>query len=221
MAQASGSHFKLVYQDWINVQGKTYPAPNTLHPVVIKRMEENANKDGFFDGMLRAPFFEENFQANQSGYYFRHSNFISFFIKHFGYENIVEKVSDDDCEYFYPIEIERNGLEFLSSESEFIHNGEKLIYKFEDIINKDILNHLKTGKLKIVVNNIIDPGGPMYFVDKLTKQFKSMGITPSSIIFMFGNTPYIFKDHKEEFGCTIVNSIRWLPVLFLTNWSNR
>lgn len=190
MAQASGSHFKLIYQDWINVQGVRYPAPNCLHPLAIKLIEENANIDGYHRGTLKAPFYEHNFQRNNSGYYFRHTNIISFFEKHFGYENIVETVNvDDSCEYYYPIEIEWSGMNYLINPSTFNYHGKEYTYSFKDCLNQDILTLINSGKVKLLVANIIDPGPSFQDIEELKDSLVNAGVNESQIVFMFGNVP--------------------------------
>jgi hypothetical protein len=200
MAQASGSHFKLIYQDWITVRGVKFPAPNCLHPMAIKLIEEDANVNGYHPGTLKAPFYEHNFQRNNSGYYFRHGNFVSFFEKHFGYENIVETVDiTDDCEYIYPIEIEWSGFNYLINPAVMEYKGKEYEYKFKDCFRKDILELINSGKVKLVIHNIIDPSPVFSYVEEVKDSLVNCGIKEEQIVFMFGNTPYEYNRQIHKF----------------------
>lgn len=202
MAQVSGLPFKLVYQDWITIDDINYPVPNGLHPLVIDKIKESSTH-GYQN--FRAIEFEQEFQRNNSGYYFRHSNLIGYFEFHYGIDNIVPltEVNNENITYWFPIEIEWSGMEYLQNPSQFEYEGNFYHYSIEHVLNQNALELLRSGKLKLLISNFIDPASHTVYIVGLTRKFKNLGIDPKNIYFLFGNVPYEFVRIKEQLGSNV------------------
>jgi hypothetical protein len=189
MEQESGSRFKLVYPYWTSDEaGFSFPIPNGLHIEIVKWIQ-TIHDTGMASRHLRIDIFDELFQKNNSGFYFRHSNFIWHFLRSFSYSDLVkeEEIINDDNNYIFPIELELQGPNFIVNNQTFILNNNTYNYSFIDTIPPAIIELIKKGKVKILLTNLIDQSISSEFIHSIGNVFSSKGIDLSNIILAQGN----------------------------------
>ena len=194
-----GSILKFVFSSWAERSGKRCPISNGMHPEINNHIKEIVHQITSYDPFaysLRVPELDSLYQIPDSGIFFRHSNLLHFFIKNYGEENVVteDEVVDDGSIYFYPIEWEQSGFRALVEDINFKLNGKEYQYRFSNIIPLKILTLLQNNKIKILICNIIDPGGPLHLIHMFEKEMEAMMVSPSNIVFLQGNTPST-KEH--------------------------
>jgi hypothetical protein len=127
------SVLKIVYSRWVN----SIPLPNGLTNDLASWATKNLDK-------LDSRYF---FNDPASSYYFRNSNF------HLHCKNLVPLISeseiDDTGTYLYPIEIECNTIRYLINPQ----NN----YNFIDTLSDTMIGYLKSGKVNLLLVNMIDP----------------------------------------------------------------
>ena len=154
------SVLKILYDKWFTHNGTRYPFANgttekienfaknftTLQPELDRILE--LNKHYYFND----PEF---------GYYFRNSNFYLHCKK-----NNIEMVSEvtDSSIYYYPVEIEGNTIQFVLTD-EFVNN-----------INETTLAHLKAGRVKLLLVNMVDPAMELSVLKDIEQFFNNLGI---------------------------------------------
>lgn len=162
---------KIVYSKWFTYNNKRYPFANGTSDRIVKLSSGLAPK-GEFD---RIPELDEFYYYNDpsSDYYFRNSNFYL----HCKLNNI-EAVSDvtDDSSYYYPVETECNTIQFVLTED------------FIKTIDNSILEHLRTGRVKLLLVNMVDPSVEPSVLKDIETFFNKYGIT--DITALQGNVRY-------------------------------
>jgi len=162
---------KVVYSNWYTFENKRYPFPNGFSNKSINSIPtDKLVPTGEFDEILALEdlFF---FNNPNSDYYFRNSNFY-FHCKKQG----IEFVSEDEIgtgTYVYPIEIECNTIQYALRD------------QFLETLSNTLLEHLKSGKVKLLFVNMVDPGIEPAIVEQATKFFDGI-----DIIFLQGNIRY-------------------------------
>jgi hypothetical protein len=106
----------------------------------------------------------------------------------------LNEIKDDDFTYIYPLEV-KDTLNALNNENTFELNNEKCKWYFRDIIPNDLLKHLKTGKVKILISAIHDPLYDEYSISQFELQMNSLGVDGSNIIFLGGSN---FQEYYEK-----------------------
>ena len=87
-----------------------------------------------------------------------------------------ENVLDDEFIYLYPIEISAATIEAFNSTN------------LLNSISNTVLNNLKTGKIKLIINMVHDPIiGQSTDIIHFEKTMNNIGVDSSNIIFIFGN----------------------------------
>jgi hypothetical protein len=134
---------KVVYSRWYTYNNKRYPFPNGLSDKIINWAQtQELIPVGEYDHItaLEDQYFFNNPESN---YYFRNSNFYF----HCKQQNI-EFVTEDDIDtgtYVYPIETECNTIRYALQDS------------FLETLSDTLLSHLKSGKVKLLFVNMVDP----------------------------------------------------------------
>jgi hypothetical protein len=178
---------KLVYSDWYNQSGVyKIPIPNGLPNVLVTRIQ-----DAYIENKTLVEVQQDIQSENQSIVFVHdHNNFIGYHKKYYDNSTIVsvEEIVDDNSIYLYPIEI-RTGLHSLMSVMSFTLNGQRHEYLFTDIIPAQVLSHLRTGKLKLLINYIHEPLATeeKYHFSEIEKRMNQLGIDGSNIIVVGGN----------------------------------
>jgi hypothetical protein len=188
MAQASGSRFKLVFSHWYHYNGEACPISNGLHPATadwIKKLEDPT----LCGRHLRHPFLDHRFQTSDLGYFYRHGNFIWHFCKVHSEQNLIteEQVIDDGSVYYFPIEVEWSGLHILSNPKKFTLDGNSYEYRFSDTLTPRMLNLLQSGKVKLLITNLIDASAIQGQIRDFEKIVNDLGIDSSNVIVAQGN----------------------------------
>lgn len=227
MAQENGSPFKLVFTDWwvsrkyFGVARFKFPVPNGLHPAFVKKTlatlsDENLNNPVLLEkSMMRSTTLSETFQAKDpvtgldNGNFFRHGNFLGYWHKcgfinedklNFNYIVSHEEIDEnDDVTYYYPIEVERDGLRLISDDVTITVDGVNYSYKLVDQWPPKLLHLFRTGKVKILIINIVDATGPLMYVTKFEDLVVSKGIKPKNLVWLQGDIPnYYFSPNRAH-----------------------
>jgi hypothetical protein len=195
MSAIHGKKFKLVYTDWYIQHGEKKPFGNGMHPLVREFIQDCIKKNLDID-YYKILQYESEHKAIKFG----HSELINYFQRNFK-ENIISinQIQNDDFIYIYPLEI-KTTLAPLIEENILDLNGEKYNWYLKDLFSEQLLNHLKNGKVKILINIIHDPLYDDYKIRLFEKQMNELGIDGRNIIFLGGSkfTEYYGK-HRESF----------------------
>lgn len=205
------SKFKFVYTSWLNLSFGKYPVANGMHPKVIDQMQSIGNTDTIEkprDTYDRINKFDQDFQSPDSGIVFRHMSLYQYFKKHYGESNFVDESQidpSDSCIYFLPYEIELKNIDYFYTNFNFKVNEENLIYRFEDTLSPNILQHLRSGKVKILIGSLTEPTYSIDTLKNLEKKFLSLGISQENAICLWGNTN---KSYTGIVQCTAHASLQ-------------
>jgi hypothetical protein len=194
------SILKVVYPNKIVDQtGYIQYLLNGVHPAVIEfiyKKLENCPQLSVYEITEEIKSFNEDSNWDR---FFRHSNFQSYYRRHYFNQdqNIVDidGIKEDGNIYIWPIEVGGSLDDFYRS-STLILDGKTYEYTFVDTINPILLEYIKKGLVKIVINTIHDPlvvGGNLYQIEKY---FESHGIDPSNITVIGGND---FQEYYQEY----------------------
>jgi hypothetical protein len=189
MAQANGSRFKLVYPHWINNGcSKPFPIANGLHIATVEWLQ-GLEIPELFERHLRVPYLDQFLQKTEFGLYFRHSNFIWHFLQNFPFENLIKEtdIIDDGSIYIFPVEIELQGAVILANPYKFKINGIEYSYSFFNTITPGILKLMQTGKVKLLITNLVDASLLNSHIYEIETIIISHGIDPKNVILCQGN----------------------------------
>ena len=185
-----GSKFKIIYTDWYIHSGERRPFGNGIHPIIREFIQyvykNNLNID---------PYRILQYGVGEKGIKFDHSELINYFNRNFP-KNIIssKQILDDDFIYIYPLEI-KDTLGALNNENGFELNSEKYKWYLRDIIPNDLIEHLKNGKVKLLVSLMHDPLYDDYNIHQFELQMKELGIDGSNLIFLGGSN---FQEYYEK-----------------------
>ncbi len=190
MEAVNGSYFKVIYTDWYIEGGERKPHGNGTHPAICDFIQDAIKRNLKMDW---ADVLQKN--AEEKVIKFGHSELINYFGRNFS-KNIISsnQIMDDDSIYIYPIEIKAT-LSGLNELNKFKIGDVLYEYYLRDIIPIDVLNHLKTGKVKILINIIHDPLYDENNIRKFEIQLNKLGIDGSNIIFLGGSK---FEEYYEK-----------------------
>ena len=201
MVQENGSRFKLVFSHFIDQDNQRYPIPNGLHPCVsgvIQNLIKDGNKVHLHYPYHRFDDFHQQVKdhVGTEGFLFNHANFYGWFRIHHGHESsiTVDEIKDDNSVYLYLVEV-TGSWEAICGKHTFTINGESVNFTFKDTIPPKILDHLRSGKVKLVVNNNHDPIQHPNTLRLIETDLETVGIDGSNIIFVSGS-----KYSKEEYA---------------------
>lgn len=190
MEKMHGSNFKLVYTDWLIINGERRPFGNGIHPIITEFIQyvhkNNLNIDYY--KILQ-------YGDGEKGIKFDHSELLNYFNRNFS-NNVVSlnQIKDDDFTYIYPLEV-KDTLSALHSENGFELNDTKYKWYLKDIFNEKLLEHFKSGKVKILVSLMHDPLYDDYSISQFELQMNSLGIDGSNIILLGGSN---FQEYYEK-----------------------
>lgn len=190
MSAIHGSNFKLVYTDWYIHHGQLKPFGNGMHPIIREFIEyiikNNLNLDWY--QVLQ-------YSENEKGIKFDHSELINYFERNFP-KNIVSlnKIEDDKSIYIYPLEIKAT-LNAIYDENGFTLNDTEYKWYLKNIIPTKIIEHVKSGKVKILISLIHDPLYDDNSIRTFELEMQKLGIDGSNIIFLGGSK---FSEYYEK-----------------------
>ena len=190
MSAIHGSNFKLVYTDWYIHHGQLKPFGNGIHPIIREFIEyiikNNLNLDWY--QVLQ-------YSENEKGIKFDHSELINYFQRNFP-KNIISlnKIEDDKSIYIYPLEIKAT-LNAIYDENGFTLNDTEYKWYLKNIIPTKIIEHAKSGKVKILISLIHDPLYDDNSIRTFELEMQKLGIDGSNIIFLGGSK---FSEYYEK-----------------------
>jgi len=174
--------FKLVYSDWYIACGARKPFGNAIHPTIrdfIQYVHKN-NLNIDYHKILQ-------YEQKEKGIKFNHSELYNFFERNFP-KNIIStsQIMDDDFTYIYPLEIS-DTLRALVSQNSFELEEKHYTWYLLDIIPKELINHFRSGKVKILINIIHDPNYDHLNMREFEIQMNKIGMHSANIIFLSGS----------------------------------
>ena len=194
MEEMFGSKFKFIYTDWYIENGARKPFGNCIHPI-IREFIQNIYKNN-----LNIDYYKIlQYGGGEKAIKFDHSEMINYFNRNFP-KNVISlnQINDDDFIYIYPLEI-KDTLSALNNKNSFELNGNKINWYLKDILNKELIEYLKIGKVKILVSLIHDPLYDDYNIREFELQMNSLGIDGSNIIILGGsNFQEYYEKHTES-----------------------
>lgn len=181
----------VVYSNWYNINNNDYPLPNGMSKELLRWVldETTLKPQGPYN---RLEELENRFFYNDptSHYYFRNSNFYFHCIR----QN-VPFVKEDKVmsgNYVYPIEIESNTIQYILNPT--------TDYNFASTLSDRMLSLLRTGTVKLLLVNMVDPALEPSVIKDVESYFNNLGI--SKIVLLQGN---IRKD--VDTGITQLESV--------------
>lgn len=229
MAQVNGSPFKLVFTDWwvsrkyLGVARFKFPMPNGLHSAFIEKAKEILSDEKLNNpvllekSMMRSTTLSETFQKKDpvtgldNGNFYRHGNFLGYWHKcsfinedklNQNYIVAPEDIDiNDDEVYYYPIEVECDGLRLISDNVNITVNGKDYNYQLVNTWSDKLLELMRMGKVKILIINIVDACGPLMYIKRFEDIIVEKGIDPKNLVWIQGDIPnYYFspgRTHKS------------------------
>lgn len=190
---------KLIYNERYFVNGYEDILLNGIHPAIAKYIKNNYTGTNIPRDAITDKIQSVNTNRSWSSF-FRGGNFLGYYTKHFSRTNIIkiEDIKDDDSIYLFPIDI--GGTTDDIYNQHVLHlDGTDYSYHFIDTIDPIILNHIKTGKVKLIFNCIHDPISACYSVRNAETYLNDNGINSSNIFFIFGNQyDTYFKEYPDS-----------------------
>jgi len=191
MVRASGSHFKFVYTNWLTVGTESVPIANGINPIGVRKLREVAvdpnllcfiNQNAYEEKVLsKHPEFDLFYMLG-------HSLLIHYLDCYYPKSCFVreDQIEDDDDIYLFILETNK-GNYTLYNEYTVTVDGTTTSCSVRDIFSESILAHLKTGKVKLVINNIQDPCPAPRELIKLYKILHDLKIPFNHMIIISGN----------------------------------
>lgn len=165
-----------VYSNWYTSNGTDYPLPNGMSAELLHWVKtvSQLTPQGPFDRLndLETRFF---YNDPSSHYYFRNSNFYFHCLR-----NNIPFVNEEEVttgNYVYPVEIESNTIQFILNST--------ADYNFASTLSSKMLSLLKTGSVKLLLVNMVDPSLETSVIKEVETYFNNLGI--SKIILLQGN----------------------------------
>ena len=165
---------KLVYDNWY----ESVPLANGVHPILVNYIKSSIPNISTVESIATG-------LMNNQMFPFRwHNNFFKYFKDH---EMIdPSQVVDDADIYIYPIEI-RTSLNSLFQDHSFDIGGNSYTYNIGDTFSPKVLNYLRSGKVKLVINYIHDPVSDEEDIVRFDALLQSIGIDGRHVIIVAGN----------------------------------
>jgi hypothetical protein len=209
MAQENGSRFKLVYSHWFYKNGIPYPLSNGLHPLVIAQIQEyivreNPNVQSVPE-KCRVEEVDRLYANVDSGILYRHSELFSHFAETFSMDNIIgeDEIVDDDSVYLFPVEFESDRFRFLKDDVSFTVNDTTIDYNFVETLTPNILNLIQSGRVKLIVSNMVDPSLDEGTLVAIEEKLSEGGISGENVIFLQGNIISGYQGKMKMLGSDI------------------
>ena len=189
---------KILYRNWYEQNGLKSPLANALDPIFVDHIKKYipTNLETFVRNGSREPELDVTFQRNNSGNMFRSGVFYQYVKEEFGDDIFInfDQVDEKNINIL-PIEVEMQGLNYITNGFSFSIDGINYDYDFRKIFKEDELKLLKQKKVYILLTNGIDPipSGNQW------KQFLSiisnLDIPIDRVIFKYGS---IAKDYDPK-----------------------
>jgi hypothetical protein len=194
METLSGSKFKLIYTDWLIDHSQRRPFGNGIHPIIREFIQH------IYKNNLNIDYYKIlQYGEGEKGIKFDHSELLNYFNRNFP-KNIIStnQILNDDFIYIYPLEI-KDTLSALNNHNSFELNGEKHLWYLRDIIPSEIIEHIKNGKVKILISIMHDPLYDDYNISQFESQMNQLDIDGDNIIFLGGsNFQEYYEKHPES-----------------------
>lgn len=181
-------NIRLIYEHWFNDGYQDRPFLNGVHPAVYSYIKKwygyKITNIESVKNHIRS--FNQDHHWNSL---FTHENLLSYYKKFYGLHTCIklEQMQDDDCIYLWPLEVGGVLGHFHREELRLSIEGQEYTYNFWDVITPQILEHLRSGKIKMLINMIHDPLTGSEDLVEIERKAKAHGINPTNIVFIAGN----------------------------------
>jgi len=191
MALVNGSHFKFVYTSWLKTSHGNYPIANGIHPEGINKYYEFYNETiqiGFGSQDNLEKKILEKYPAYENFFMLGHSLLMTYLEEFFPTSCFIgeDKIKDDDCAYFYPIETNK-GNYVLYNNYQVNVDGSDTECSFTDSIPEKIISLLRTNKIRLLICGIQDPCHHDRHLEFFMSNLEKVGIPKNNPIFIAGN----------------------------------
>ena len=189
----NSAKFKIIYTDWYISYNERRPFGNGIHPAVREFIKYNYKHN------LKLDYYKIlQYGSEQKIMPFDHSQLERYFKWNFP-KNIIStnQILDDDFIYIYPLEI-KDTLSRLICENKFTLEDVEYVWYLKDIIPIEIIEHLKTGKVKILINLLHDPLYDHISIAAFEKEMNMLGIDGSNIIVLGGTSFNQYYDIAKD-----------------------
>jgi hypothetical protein len=94
----------------------------------------------------------------------------------------------DDCVYFLPYELEGSNVDRISKNFNFVLNEETVEYNYAETLSPEILELLRSGKVKILLANLTEPSWSNDTLRSFESTYTKLGIDPVNVNWLMGNS---------------------------------
>lgn len=189
------SILKFIYDERVFVNGMDEILLNGVHPAVISYIKRNANeKKSVSEVCDEIRSYNENSTWDS---FFRHANFLGYYQRNFQNENLIRisEILEDGAIYLYPIEVATTLNDLVATQRVTI-DYITYNYHFLETLGPILLEHLKIGKVKLLINIIHDPIDSPSTLIKIEKYLTQYGVDPINCIIISGNN---YQDYYKEY----------------------
>jgi hypothetical protein len=184
---------KLVYDNWYVNGDIEFPIANGMHPDAIASARQMLDYKSISNlDAARNEFTQRMLSSKPEAKFRNHDNFLNYYRRNNLQQHLirVEQIVDDGSAYIYLLEI-MTDLQSLYKKHE---TGSHTFY-LHDMISPAALEHMKNGKLKIVISFAHDPVTQAVEIVNIEKYFHDLGIKGSNVIIIAGND---FKENPTK-----------------------
>ena len=192
---------KLVYSGIYYQYGEKEYILNGCHPKLKEHIENTLHMDS--NGISIQDVQEDIAKINENSSWrahISHSNFYKYIKAHHGKTVMITEsdIVNDGTVYIYPIEICYT-LDYMLANYQLTLDGETYIYTIMDTIHPRVLEGLRAGYVKFLVNWIHDPLSGSHGIRKLEQLLFNEGIASENIIFVGGNKfDAFYQDYPDS-----------------------
>lgn len=195
---------KLIYNNRYIINGQEEYLLNGIHPAVIEYINKyytgsNVSRDKIVDEI------QKNNNTTSWSDFFRAGNFIGYYVKHFGRNNIIKideiDENDDSSVYVFPVDI-GGALDSIFQEHRLTIDSKEYVYNFIQTIDSRVLSLIRKGKVKLVFNFMHDPIFSYHSLRTIEEYLNNQMITSENVFVIPGNN---FQEYFKHFPNSKLN----------------
>jgi hypothetical protein len=190
-----GSVLKFIYDNRILINGTDQILLNGVHPAVIAYVKKRANEEKSVQAVCNE--IRSYNQSSSWDSFFRHANLLGYYQRRNpDNKNLIriDEIVDDGAIYLYPIEVATMLSDLYTPQQVTIEN---IVYNYHflETLDPRVLRHLKSGKVKLLLNLIHDPIESPSMLINIEKYLTRYGVDPINCIVISGNN---YQDYYKE-----------------------